>query len=164
MPYNSITSQLYLQHFLRTINSLYCKFRANAIRFFFASRRRLTRWTGDWSSDVCSSDLRVAVGEVGGVVEPVGRALLQRESLVLARCGNFQNQMVSLPDAQHVRRRKLVRGPDVRCRRKKRKRGRGKIAFLDQRAVALFQTNFQRIAATDTSDADADAANLPVRA
>src|SRR5438876_798481 len=28
--------------------------------FFFSSRRRHTRWTGDWSSDVCSSDLNVA--------------------------------------------------------------------------------------------------------
>src|SRR6267154_3145566 len=26
---------------------------------FFSSRRRHTRWTGDWSSDVCSSDLEV---------------------------------------------------------------------------------------------------------
>src|SRR5690348_17474480 len=24
---------------------------------FFSSRRRHTRWTGDWSSDMCSSDL-----------------------------------------------------------------------------------------------------------
>src|SRR6266487_427511 len=32
--------------------SLFCFF------FFFSSRRRHTRWTGDWSSDVCSSDLR----------------------------------------------------------------------------------------------------------
>src|SRR6266487_2015653 len=30
--------------------------------FFFSSRRRHTRWTGDWSSDVCSSDLEVAGG------------------------------------------------------------------------------------------------------
>src|SRR5690348_17782347 len=31
--------------------------------FFFSSRRRHTRWTGDWSSDVCSSDLtREALG------------------------------------------------------------------------------------------------------
>src|SRR5690348_9466887 len=29
--------------------------------FFFSSRRRHTRWTGDWSSDVCSSDLPLAV-------------------------------------------------------------------------------------------------------
>src|SRR5690348_17595559 len=28
--------------------------------FFFSSRRRHTRWTGDWSSDVCSSDLAAA--------------------------------------------------------------------------------------------------------
>src|SRR5690348_17366073 len=27
--------------------------------FFFSSRRRHTRWTGDWSSDVCSSDLGI---------------------------------------------------------------------------------------------------------
>src|SRR4051794_41749826 len=30
---------------------------APLILFFFSSRRRHTRWTGDWSSDVCSSDL-----------------------------------------------------------------------------------------------------------
>src|SRR5690348_17837736 len=26
-------------------------------KYFFSRRRRHTRWTGDWSSDVCSSDL-----------------------------------------------------------------------------------------------------------
>src|SRR5713226_9691071 len=31
--------------------------------FFFSSRRRHTIWTGDWSSDVCSSDL---AGSVAG--------------------------------------------------------------------------------------------------
>src|SRR5437762_10452106 len=30
------------------------------IRFFFSSRRRHTRYIGDWSSDVCSSDLELA--------------------------------------------------------------------------------------------------------
>src|SRR6266487_6259977 len=30
--------------------------------FFFSSRRRHTRWTGDWSSDVCSSDLGKVLG------------------------------------------------------------------------------------------------------
>src|SRR6266481_8466275 len=33
--------------------------RRNVIVFFFSSRRRHTRWNCDWSSDVCSSDLRV---------------------------------------------------------------------------------------------------------
>src|SRR5690606_40891337 len=31
------------------------------IFFFFSSRRRHTRFSRDWSSDVCSSDLRVLV-------------------------------------------------------------------------------------------------------
>src|SRR5690348_17490613 len=36
--------------------------------FFFSSRRRHTRWTGHWSSDVCSSDL--------GCAESLQRVLL----------------------------------------------------------------------------------------
>src|SRR5690348_18484346 len=34
-----------------------CCSRRIGFPFFFSSRRRHTRWTGDWSSDVCSSDL-----------------------------------------------------------------------------------------------------------
>src|SRR5256885_8394267 len=34
--------------------------------FFFSSRRRHTRLQGDWSSDVCSSDLRGAHETTGG--------------------------------------------------------------------------------------------------
>src|SRR5439155_3806857 len=33
-----------------------------AIAFFFSSRRRHTSWPRDWSSDVCSSDLRTSHG------------------------------------------------------------------------------------------------------
>src|SRR3984893_19063574 len=40
------------------------------ILFFFASRRRHTRWPRDWSSDVCSSDL----GE--GYFSPDGQKLI----------------------------------------------------------------------------------------
>src|SRR5256885_10400824 len=42
--------------------------------FFFSSRRRHTRLQGDWSSDVCSSDLEVARGHDAILVadEPVG--------------------------------------------------------------------------------------------
>src|SRR2546426_795474 len=39
--------------------------------FFFSSRRRHTRLQGDWSSDVCSSDLLGAVGFGVGVVPSV---------------------------------------------------------------------------------------------
>src|SRR5690348_16300466 len=40
----------------------------SAALFFFSSRRRHTSWTGDWSSDVCSSDLVVGVLVVRVVV------------------------------------------------------------------------------------------------
>src|SRR6266480_8093879 len=42
--------------------------------FFFSSRRRHTRLTCDWSSDVCSSDLGHAAGD--RVLEEVARRLL----------------------------------------------------------------------------------------
>src|SRR5437762_7242048 len=35
--------------------------RQEVLPFFFSSRRRHTRYIGDWSSDVCSSDLRQLV-------------------------------------------------------------------------------------------------------
>src|SRR6266568_8104577 len=37
--------------------------------FFFSSRRRHTRWNCDWSSDVCSSDLEIAM-EKAGIFKP----------------------------------------------------------------------------------------------
>src|SRR5690348_17809286 len=36
--------------------------------FFFSSRRRHTRWTGDWSSDVCSSDLKLVESAISGML------------------------------------------------------------------------------------------------
>src|SRR5690606_39516761 len=41
------------------------------IFFFFSSRRRHTRFSRDWSSDVCSSDLRRGSCEYGGS-QPAG--------------------------------------------------------------------------------------------
>src|SRR6266581_2834850 len=40
--------------------------------FFFSSRRRHTRWTGDWSSDVCSSDLGAGKSSALNVFEDAG--------------------------------------------------------------------------------------------
>src|SRR2546429_1626584 len=41
----------FLTRYLTTLSGLYCI-------FFFSSRRRHTRCSRDWSSDVCSSDLK----------------------------------------------------------------------------------------------------------
>src|SRR5205807_5423268 len=52
-------------------------------RFFFSSRRRHTRLQGDWSSDVCSSDLDLQLFQVERVVD----ARLLLEELQIAREG-----------------------------------------------------------------------------
>src|SRR5256885_6654223 len=46
---------------------MYCPFYA----FFFSSRRRHTRLQGDWSSDVCSSDLYDTANYIGDVHRPL---------------------------------------------------------------------------------------------
>src|SRR5690606_40353882 len=46
--------------------------------FFFTSRRRHTRFSRDWSSDVCSSDLQSAGGDAAGVRSELGQALSSR--------------------------------------------------------------------------------------
>src|SRR5690348_17950584 len=58
--------------------------------FFFSSRGRHTRWTGDWSSDVCSSDLAGA-GLLAGGVNAVagGGSLLLFPALVAAGYGTL---------------------------------------------------------------------------
>src|SRR5690606_39517710 len=38
---------------------IFCTFVFNNFYFFFSSRRRHTRFSRDWSSDVCSSDLLI---------------------------------------------------------------------------------------------------------
>src|SRR6266581_1190829 len=49
--------------------------------FFFSSRRRHTRWTGDWSSDVCSSDLLPTASTLDGfIASAAGRHLVCRPS------------------------------------------------------------------------------------
>src|SRR5256885_12891838 len=40
------------------------------LAFFFSSRRRHTRLQGDWSSDVCSSDLKVDFVGIGASYDP----------------------------------------------------------------------------------------------
>src|SRR6266550_4707398 len=48
------------------------------IFFFFSSRRRHTRCSRDWSSDVCSSDLRLVARRDLEEVDPVAVAMKAR--------------------------------------------------------------------------------------
>src|SRR5256886_10332961 len=49
---------------------------------FFSSRRRHTRVDCDWSSDVCSSDLRAVAGADHGAAVPRPRRLLLGEHAI----------------------------------------------------------------------------------
>src|SRR5439155_16864483 len=60
--------------------------------FFFSSRRRHTRWPRDWSSDVCSSDLRA---ERSRVLELQGRGI-QRSTPLCASDWKLKSAICSL--------------------------------------------------------------------
>src|SRR5256885_3509406 len=59
--------------------------------FFFSSRRRHTRLQGDWSSDVCSSDLPRAVLALADALDKDDSATIRRVSaLALEKMVNAQ--------------------------------------------------------------------------
>src|SRR2546422_3114100 len=55
--------------------------------FFFSSRRRHTRCSRDWSSDVCSSDLRLSRTGTSAAQPAWDRMLFPRRA-ILTRSGN----------------------------------------------------------------------------
>src|SRR5256885_2161803 len=65
------------------LNLLYSRVRSDF--FFFSSRRRHTRLQGDWSSDVCSSDLDdedLGVGKVDELEHAVHHRVAERDERV----------------------------------------------------------------------------------
>src|SRR3989454_2195709 len=88
--------------------------------FFFSSRRRHTRLQGDWSSDVCSSDLH-SVGLSYGwparvwwhYSEPPARS--DRVPSRQGRRVGLSSSLRRSPEASSVSRRLLkeIRGPDL---------------------------------------------------
>src|SRR6266850_3290207 len=77
------------------VSSSFCACSVGGYFFFFSSRRRHTRLQGDWNSDVCSSDLRVA-REIAGADQVnvlgfcIGGTLLGAALAVLATKGDEQ--------------------------------------------------------------------------
>src|SRR6266581_5476408 len=65
--------------------------------FFFSSRRRHTRWTGDWSSDVCSSDLAALANEPA-VIAPGGGWAAQPGALEGARPAAYVIYLKTRPE------------------------------------------------------------------
>src|SRR5438105_8231660 len=85
-----------------------CSVKHNA--FFFSSRRRHTRSTRDWSSDVCSSDLTdVAVEARGLRLDPVAHAAFLADERIALTPTEFRllARLVSSP-GEAVRRRDQI--------------------------------------------------------
>src|SRR5256885_9837363 len=56
--------RLNASHLLLSVNLHLGVLVLHILLFFFSSRRRHTRLQGDWSSDVCSSDLALTAGVI----------------------------------------------------------------------------------------------------
>src|SRR5690606_40849515 len=87
--------------------------------FFFSSRRRHTRFSRDWSSDVCSSDLITDPASTEGIAAVVDRILsfghTARVELDGANGASGQHFEVVVPVAE-LQNLQLVRGQQVRLR------------------------------------------------
>src|SRR5574341_2268137 len=76
----------------------------SVMRFFFSSRIRHTRLVGDWSSDVCSSDLRASTATfLGVVIMQVGNIFACRSFRdSVFRPGFFANRLIFIGIAFEV--------------------------------------------------------------
>src|SRR5688500_19875189 len=84
--------------------------------FFFSSRRRHTRLQGDWSSDVCSSDLGRAL--CGGMAfeDDLAGSLPDRDPLLLAHVAEDRLDLVARLDHQDLATRSEERRVGKECR------------------------------------------------
>src|SRR5205807_5944686 len=86
-------------------------YRRVAGRFFFSSRRRHTRLQGDWSSDVCSSDLSAILLEEGVAI---GGCVLSR-SMATPSSSRIAEARVDLSNAKYLRLARIVSWPGSAC-------------------------------------------------
>src|SRR5690606_39341014 len=106
--------------------------------FFFSSRRRHTRFSRDWSSDVCSSDLEFSNGHFAGIFLsrrilkfhfqglPFGKCLLQivkgfipfnNETTALNGPINRSEERRVGKECRYQRRQDRSKSTSTRCRR-----------------------------------------------
>src|SRR5256885_12833951 len=83
------------------------------ICFFFSSRRRHTRLQGDWSSDVCSSDL-VGIKPTVGLVSRAGIVPISRTQDTAGPMARTVRDAVTLLE--------VIAGPDPRDPRSEERR------------------------------------------
>src|SRR5690348_18051342 len=108
--------------------------------FFFSSRRRHTRWTGDWSSDVCSSDLFTSAfrqSRNAMVLLDGERRHIDVNGAYVRMLGYPRQEIIGVPASQYVRSEERRVGKECRsrwspdhCKKKEKKiESRGIIAM-----------------------------------
>src|SRR5439155_6870314 len=86
-----------------------------ALLFFFSSRRRHTRWPRDWSSDVCSSDLRQPLAQQRDVLATRPETQhLELGLLLLDRRVELVERGLAVAVGQRSEERRV--GKEFRCR------------------------------------------------
>src|SRR5574337_1510850 len=91
---------------------VFCLAISGPFDFVFSSRRRHTRLSGDWSSDVCSSDLASLVVPSGGVWLLQKCEDLPSSSDFGVICNHPESFQVQVPD--HHRTQSVANGVDSR--------------------------------------------------
>src|SRR4051794_41687493 len=81
--------------------------------FFFSSRRRHTRWTGDWSSDVCSSDLLLLAVEPPDI-DQQRLVVGETEAVAKTRIAPGRPEFADLDAERHHLDRIDAKGPELR--------------------------------------------------
>src|SRR5205807_3207526 len=89
--------------------------------FFFSSRRRHTRLQGDWSSDVCSSDLELVTQRgVGESASAVWKAVQEQHARLLPASSvldeELGEELVASPFDEVVRSEERRVGKECRAR------------------------------------------------
>src|SRR5207248_8322702 len=85
------------------------------LNFFLSSRRRHTRSYGDWSSDVCSSDLATTISFLQ---RDRGRAGHKKEIVVAATEGESKDQQATRSEERRVGKEGSARGRACQQREK----------------------------------------------
>src|SRR5439155_16182471 len=86
---------------------------SRSLFFFFSSRRRHTRWPRDWSSDVCSSDLRDKINQnlqkiIDEQTEPWGIKVAVVEIKDVELPSTMQRAMAKQAEAEREKRAKII--------------------------------------------------------
>src|SRR5690606_39851353 len=89
--------------------------------FFFSSRRRHTRFSRDWSSDVCSSDLW---GQAIAGLVPLAAVVAENGGVTFFHSGSTLNKIYGVPASSlpEWRRRMQVRSEERRVGKECRNR------------------------------------------